>query len=299
MVLAVFVSTAVGINLMASEDGDVAQTSLEVEVGGVEVSVGDTDEPEPGDDVRFGDWLGYNSAQSDMTWLASDEYGGFSVESFPTLDLGSDAALVFGTGFHFMGGPLSPSDMPARLFDFQMAYHARKQLTHRTYLDLKFGVGAFSDFEGSARKGVRYPGHAVTYHEHNDRFITLFGVDVLDRDDISLLPVAGFVIRPHDDLLWELVFPKPKLQMRVGECQALYVSGELGGDTWAIERENRAYDNATYRDIRVLFGLKSFGKNSDGVLELGFAFDRKLEYRSARGNTEFDNAFVLRCRAHY
>lgn len=36
----------------------------------------------PGDaKVVFGDWLGYNTAQADTTWLAGGDFGAFSLES--------------------------------------------------------------------------------------------------------------------------------------------------------------------------------------------------------------------------
>ncbi len=248
--------------------------------------------------VSFGDWLGYNTMQSDMSWLGGSDFGMFSVESFPTLQLGEESALVAGTGFHFLNGPTTP-DMPPRLFDLQLAYHSRKIQNDRLILDVKLGIGAFSDFEGSARKGIRFPGHVVSYVEWNHRLASVFGIDVLDRDDISLLPVAGFVWRPNQDSVYELVFPRPKIQIRLDSHRAMYIGGELGGGTWAIERNGTTNDNATYRDLQVTLGVMTFHSSSSSVLEIGWSFDRHLEYRSGLGNTPFDDAFILRCRAHY
>lgn len=248
--------------------------------------------------VAFGDWLGYNSAQSSTTWLAGDQMGMFSLESHPSLELGSDASLVVGTAFHFLNGPKS-TDMPPRLFDFVIGYHARRAVSVDDFLDVKFGVGAFSDFEGSARKGVRYPGHFVSYHRWKPDVVSVLGVDVLDRDDVSALPVAGVVFRCLDDLLLELVFPRPRAQLRVSDGKAMYVAGELGGGTWAIERIDRRNDNATYRDLRVTFGVMNFGEESQSVLEFGLAFDRSLEYRSNIGNRDLDSTFLLRCHVLY
>lgn len=250
------------------------------------------------DYVVFSDWLGYNATKSNTTWLADGDFGMFSLESFPTLDLGQDAALSFGTGFHFVNGPLSP-DVPPRLFDFQLAYHTRKQVSAHSMWDVKVGVGAFSDFEGSARKGVRFPGHAVTYYEWDRECVSVFGVEVLDRDDISVLPVAGFVWQPRCDLVYELVFPRPKMRVQLNNNRAMYVAGELGGGTWAIKRPDFGNDNFTYRDLRVTFGIMEFGKKSDGALEIGWAFDRHLEFRSGAPVDSLDSALILRCQTHY
>ena len=254
--------------------------------------------------VTFGDWVGYNATQSNTTWLAGGDFGMFSLESYPALKFGNDSAVSFGTGFHFLNGPSVP-DMPPRLFDFQLAYQARKQFSQRTMFDVRLGVGAFSDFEGSARKGIRFPGHAVGYYECHSELASVFGVEVLDRDDISVLPVGGFVWRPFDDLVLECIFPRPRIQLKLDSDSVMYFGGELGGGTWAIKRhdaskdEARYNDNATYRDLRVTWGIARFDDESNSALEIGWAFDRSLEYRSNVGNTDFDGALVLRCHTHY
>lgn len=122
------------------------------------------------------------------------------------------------------------------------------------------------------------------------------GVEVLDRDDISVLPVGGFVLRPNDRFIFELVFPRPRIQARITPSHTAYVAGELGGGTWAVERGD-GDDNATYRDLRLFVGLMDF--SGDSALELGWAFDRSLEFRSGDGNSTFEDAVILRFRAHY
>lgn len=250
-------------------------------------------------DVGFGDWLGYNSTHSDWTWVAAgNDLGMFSMQSYPALALSQQSGITTGLGVHFLSGP-SHTDLPPRLFDFELAYQTREIRTNHWMLDLKLGVGAFSDFEGSARKGIRFPGHAVSYYEVDRWLVTVLGVDVLDRDDISLLPVVGAVWRVHDALLLEAVFPKPRVQWQINQNHIIYAGAELGGGTWAVERTDFSDDNATYRDIRLAVGYLRAKRAGESVLEFGYAFDRDLEYRSGRGNYEPDNAWMLRLRAHY
>ena len=127
----------------------------------------------------------------------------------------------------------------------------------------------------------------------------MFGVEVLDRDDVSALPVFGLLWRPYDDLVVECVFPRPRIQLRLSDNRALTFGGELGGGTWAIQREDLSRDNATYRDIRLTWGITSFDDDDDSTLEVGWAFDRSLEYRSARGDTNLEGAFLLRWHKHF
>lgn len=275
------------------DESEVA-TAVVISEGDVDCEVCD----DPEFKISFGDWVGYNATQSNTTWLAGGDFGMFSMESYPALQLGKDSAVMFGSGFHFLDGPRSP-DMPPRLFDFQLAYQARKPLSNRSMLDIRLGVGAFSDFEGSARKGIRFPGHVVNYYENSSDFASVFGVEILDRDDISVLPVVGAIWRPHDDLVFECVFPRPRIQLRLSSNRAMYFGGELGGGTWAIKRDDTRNDNATYRDLRVTWGITSFDDDDDSTLEIGWAFDRSLEYRSRLGDSDLDGAFILRWHKHY
>lgn len=286
-----------GINVVGRESTALADEFSHVEsVQPTEIVVGELEPPDGElEPPTFGDWLGYNSQQSDTSWLSSDEFGMFSLESYPNLRFDKDSALSSGAGFHFLNGPHAP-DLPPRLFDFQMAYQTRRVRSESLILDLKLGVGAFSDFEGSARDGIRFPGHAVLYNSINPQLVSVLGVDVLDRDDISLLPVIGFVIRPNDRVIYELVFPKPRIQARVTQNYAAYIAGELGGGTWAVER-GVTDDNMTYRDLRLLVGINELQDNT--AFEIGWAFDRSLEFRSGVGNTAFEDAVLFRFRTHF
>jgi len=260
------------------------------------VSEADEDDEIP---VSFGDWLGYNSTSGDTTWIAGsgNSLGIVSLEAYPSLNLDEEHSIAIGTGFHFLNGPIV-TDLPPRLFDLQMAYNARQYFDNRVILDYRLGVGIFSDFEGSARKGVRFPGHVVSYYEWHPWLVSVFGIESLDRDDVSVLPVVGAVWRPRDNLIVEAVFPKPKINLRLNSKYSTYIAGELGGGTWAIERANFVNDNATYRDLRLVWGLHDF-EDGDDSIELGWVFARRLEYRSSIGNFTPDDAFILRCRTHY
>ncbi len=250
--------------------------------------------------ILFGDWVGYNASPGDTTWIpgSGDDFGMFSLESYPTLSLKNETELVSGMGFHFLNGPVS-TDMPARLFDFQIAYQSRATRSDNFVLDYKLGIGAFSDFEGSARKGIRFPGHVVGYYQWHPWFLSVLGVEFLDRDDVSVLPVAGFIWRPRQNVIAQVVFPKPQLQVKVTETKFLYLAGELGGDTWAIERLNGANDVVTYSDLRLLYGIASLDDDSAGSIEFGWAFSRSLDYRSGQGNLDLDDAFILRFHSLY
>jgi hypothetical protein len=239
--------------------------------------------------------FGYNLRQSNTSWLVGngDDFGMFSLESRPALPQRQVWGITSGIGFHFLGGPIQ-SDMPPRLFDFQIGFQRRKWVSPIFGYDVSINVGAFSDFEGSAREGVRYPGHAVGYYRWNPGLDFVLGIDYLDRDDISLLPVAGLILTPREELRLELVFPRPRAELRISPTQSVYLGGELGGGTWAVERITQTDDVATYRDLRLLFGIATRDeKGHSSAFEFGYVFARDLSYRSGSGDLELRDTVLF------
>jgi hypothetical protein len=244
----------------------------------------------------LGSTFGYDTATGGCTWIAEhdDGFGWVSLESFATLPSVLPRGLVTGFGVHFLDGPIAP-DMPARLFDFSIGYQVRQWVAPNVGLDVVARVGAFSDFETSARDGVRFPSHAVSFFRLTPAYELLLGVDVLDRDDISLLPVFGAVRMPSSNVQLDLVFPRPQASVRLGASNAwAYVRGQLGGGTWAIERAAGPADNATYRDVRLLLGVENRDHTSArSRIEFGFLFARELSYRSGLGDVDLDDAIMI------
>jgi hypothetical protein len=211
---------------------------------------------------------------------------------------GVNNGLSAGMGFHFLGGP-QQTDMPARLYDFSLGYQVREQLGPLRF-DVASAVLAASDFHGSARKGILFPSHAVGYLNVQPEFDVVFGVDYLDRGDVKLLPVAGVVWMPNPETRLELVFPRPRAVFQLTDRYRLYLSGELGGGTWAIERVTFANDLATYRDLRVCIGVEHLEeKGPRSAFEIGYLFDRHLEYTSHLGNMRLDDAVLIRMVTTY
>jgi hypothetical protein len=246
--------------------------------------------------------FGYNRVRSAMTWLPgrNDDFGWFSYESSGGTDINEWPSLITDFGVHFLDGPVQ-TDMPPRLFDFAIGAADRRLIQPNIGYDIVFRVGAFSDFEGSAADGVRYPSHAVMFFRLNRHIELVLGVDYLDRDDISLLPVAGTIWRPVDWLRLEAVFPRPRVAARVlNTRQWVHVGGELGGGTWAVERVGMVDDNATYSDLRLLLGWESVDEDSlSSSFEVGYVFDRELSYRSGAGDYGPPGGLMLRMTARY
>jgi hypothetical protein len=243
--------------------------------------------------ASLGDFQGYRYSTSSFDYIPGNQLGMFSIDWNHYQPAGINQGLDVGMGFHFLDGPVE-TDMPPRVFDFSLAYQIRHQFGPLRF-DLSASVLAASDFEGSARKGILFPAHAVGFYSVRPELDLALGVDYLDRGDIKLLPVAGLIWMPRPELRLELVFPRPRAVFQLTSDYRLYLSGELGGGTWAIERPNFGDDLATYRELRASVGLEHVeNANQRSALEVSYLFARRLEYTSGIGNMPLDDAVMIR-----
>jgi hypothetical protein len=246
------------------------------------------------------DFWGYRYHSDWLGWIpgGGDQFGMFTLGWDHYVKSGIEQGLGLGAGFCFLSGP-NQTDMPAIVYDFSAGYQIRHRLGELAF-DLSFSVLAASDFKGCAREGIRYPAHAVGYLTLAEGFDLVFGVDYLDRGDYKLLPVMGVVWVPNDTLRFELVFPRPRIYYQFMDRHRIYVGGELGGGTWAIERESLADDLATYRDLRVCLGIESVEKGGHRcAFEVAYLFDRRLMYTSNLGNMNLNDALMISLVSRY
>ncbi len=243
---------------------------------------------------------GYRVKQGGIEWIVGDgnQFGMFSFGSDHYAESGLQSGLEIGLRFQFLAGP-DRTDMPPRVFDFSIGYQKRQLIGGFAY-DVAIAVLAASDFEGSSRDGVRFPGHAVGYLTLTDSVDVVFGADFLDRADIRLLPVAGLIWCPTPVLRLELVFPTPRIDWQITDKRRLYLNGGLGGDTWAIERDSELDDLVTYRDLRIGIGLERIeAGDTPTAIEIAFLFDRKLEFRSGDGDYRPNGTVMIRAITRY
>ena len=211
---------------------------------------------------------------------------------------------TFELGLHLFDGP-NRTDLPSKVFDVGLGVGWRDQIDESWAYEIAVAPGVYADFEGSARDGVRILGHGIVWYGSSPESLWALGVASLDRETIAVLPVVGVVHRPDDMTRLELIFPRPKLARRLGSGDDfqrwLYVSGEYGGGSWAIERYTDEDDVLTLNDLRLIAGIEWLDReNGPGTfLEIGYVFDREVRYRSGRGDYDPSDALMLRMGGRY
>ena len=77
---------------------------------------------------------------------------------------------------------------------------------------------------------------------------------------------------------------------------------KLVASAWAIERSNGDGDVVSLIEKRIAVGVETRSWESDGetsFMEIGYVFDRHLEYGSRRGNSDPSNGIMFRLGGRY
>lgn len=162
-------------------------------------------------------------------------------------------------------------------------------------LDLAVGVHWNSDFQASDSKALRITGRACGLWKLSGQTQLLLGAAYTDLSDWPVVPVAGIIWRPSDDLSIEAYFPRPKISRRLSSfsCMAesdasywAYLAGEMEFNR-AVFQPDSSFSGApnaaqlTYYDYRFLAGLERRATDDlNWALEGGVVFGRDLKLES-------------------
>lgn len=160
--------------------------------------------------------------------------------------------------------------------------------------------GWYSDFEDGSDDGFRFTGRGIArYAWVPETFELVLGVIYTNRLNNKVIPAAGLIWKPSDDLNYELVFPRAKIGRRLswgmGFENWLYVGGGFGGDTWSIAAPGGGQETLDMLDWRLTLGWERKMNGGAGVrFEVGYVFARELEFASTGTEFNLDDTLLLR-----
>src|SRR5208282_462863 len=102
-------------------------------------------------------------------------------------------------------------NIPAQLHEIYTEFRWLPKIGDRFRLDAAVQPGYYSDWDGSSARAVRVLGHVSGIYDWAPTFQLVLGAAYLDRPDIEVLPIAGFIWKTNPDEVYQLVFPTPKI----------------------------------------------------------------------------------------
>src|SRR5581483_10579864 len=237
------------------------------------------------------------STQYIATWNSGsgDNLGIVDLDLREVLVIPKVPGLMLTPGFatHILSGP-SSTDLPAALYENWLEVRWLKKANDTWTFDLAVAPSLFTDYRNTSDGAFRIPGRAIALYTYSPELQLAAGVLYLNREDIAALPMAGLIWTPNDQFKADLIFPRPRLMIRLSGDDTytrwFYTGGEFGGGSYGIQRTDQlpgapTNDVVTYSVLRFLFGVET--KRPKGFsprIEVGVTFHRSIRYQSGIGN---------------
>lgn len=190
-------------------------------------------------------------------------------------------------------------DAPAELFQAGVSFFYRRKFSERWSVMGIVGPSIRSDFTTSENAFRVFGLGLLTWQAVPEKLGLSFGAVYLGRADLPVLPAVGLQWTPNVRTKLDLRFPESRLAWRLAKDGANsetwgYFSAGLGGNTWAVTRNDGTNDELSLREIRLLLGAEHLLSGGGRMFfETGLAVNRRLEYEAAEFEQTFGNAIVI------
>lgn len=151
-----------------------------------------------------------------------------------------------------------------------------------------------------------FDGHIAAFYRADPRWQYVIGAFYWDRVDQIVLPFAGVVWTPNDIWEFRLVFPRPRIEVFLGnfggESKWLYVGGEYRVEAYQVEIDPPGGGNNTdefmqIQDWRAVVGIRGENGWLSSFFEVGAVLDRTVEFE--HGTSDFDTSPALMLRGGF
>ena len=210
-------------------------------------------------------------------------------------------------GYHALDGPDSP-DVPSNVQDAALDLENIRPFGDRWIGIFDVTLGEFADNHSfGSGDAFRITGAGTAVYVYSPELKGVLGLAYVNRAQETFLPIVGVDWKPSDDAEYQLVFPSAKLAWRLSTSPIpgqdehwLYLAGDFGGGVWAVERTSGETDKLDITDWRISLGLehKVIGGLSERA-EIGFAFNRRLEYFSDHDRVNLGDTLLARIGVTY
>lgn len=248
-------------------------------------------------------WVVPVAPQLMLTWNSGsgDDLGIVDLDTRFTLYFPYVEGLLITPGYsaHVLNGPVS-TDLPGTLYDNWIEFRWLKKWNERWSSDIAVSPSLYTDYDNLSSDAFRITGRAIALYTASPEWQWAFGAIYLDREDIKAMPAVGAIWTPNEDWKVEVLFPRPRIMRQLSSFDEeitrwAYLGGEFGGNTYAIERPGLVRDVVTYSALRMYLGYEI--KRTKGFsprVELGWTFNRSLEYQSGVGDMDLPSTAMLR-----
>ncbi|MGB7347006.1 MAG: DUF6268 family outer membrane beta-barrel protein, partial [Pirellulaceae bacterium] len=190
-------------------------------------------------------------------------------------------------------------DIPRELYQFEVQFFYRRPISERLSAMAIVSPSIRSDLTTSENAFRIFALGLLNWQCVPERLTLSFGAVYLGRADLPVVPALGLTWTPTRQAKLDLRFPQSRFSYRLSKDGGrsekwAFVSLGLGGNTWAVTRNDQTPDELSLRDFRLTLGIDKLLDGGGGwFIESGYAFSRRIEYERDELEIDLGDAFLL------
>jgi hypothetical protein len=224
----------------------------------------------------------------------------FSEYSYETKAFGKlPVELVLGT--EYMGIKNSTAvKLPSHLTS--VSFGAETVVPFFNISKVYFSAGLASLFTGDGwsfhSSSFRIPQRYFLIYQPNEQLTLVCGIGLWPDYKETVWPIAGFIYKPNEKLVFNLVPKEPEISYAVDERLTIFAQGDMSQSEYEVKQGQRKNAVLEYNEIRLGAGARyKFNRHLKCSVSAGSIFDRSIKYRDdSLGKVAVKNGFYTEFR---
>lgn len=168
----------------------------------------------------------------------------------------------------------------------------------KTYLRLGLSPSFYGDDTSFEASSFRIPSQYFLIYQPDARWTFLGGIAVYPDFEYELLPILGFIYKPNDKLIFNIIPKRSNISYQVFDRVTLFAEGGTSLNREFEVTENN-FKNAVirYKETHLGGGIKyKFNKFIQSSITVGGVFNRSLRYRDSLGKVNIKGGLYTEFR---
>jgi hypothetical protein len=164
-----------------------------------------------------------------------------------------------------------------------------------------FRIGLSPSFNGDNwdfnSSDLRIPSRYYAIYQLNEKWTFVCGVAVFPNYENTILPIAGFIYKPNDKLLFNFTPDRPNISYALTDRFTLFVEADGSIEEYVVTRDGQENVKLRYTQAHLGSGVRfKINKFTETSLSVGGVLDHTLRYRDTGGKVSIKDGFYVEFR---
>jgi hypothetical protein len=167
----------------------------------------------------------------------------------------------------------------------------------RTYFRIGLSPSFYGDNWAFSSSNFRIPSRFFCIYQPNEKWTFICGIAVYPRYENYVLPIAGFIYKANDKLVFYIVPHRPNISYALTDRVTLFVEGDSSIAEFVVNRDNSENVILRYAQAHLGSGARfKINKSIETSLSAGEVFNHYLRYRDSGGKAGIKDGLYVEFR---